>query len=66
MKMKIAHIIPGSGGSFYCGNCLRDSKYYESIKKLGHDVLKIPMYLPLFSHDEDNVGLLGRLLGAAG
>ncbi len=49
--MKIVHVIPGSGGSFYCGNCLRDSKYFESIKKLGHDALKIPMYLPLFSHD---------------
>jgi len=23
--MNIMHIIPGSGGSFYCGNCLRDS-----------------------------------------
>ncbi len=52
--MKIVHIIPGSGGSFYCGNCLRDSKYYSSIKKLGQDVLKIPMYLPLFSHEQDN------------
>ncbi|TVR69382.1 MAG: glycosyltransferase [Marinilabiliales bacterium] len=52
--MKIVHIIPGSGGSFYCGNCLRDSKYYSSIKKLGHDVLKVPMYLPLFSHDINN------------
>ena len=52
--MKIVHIIPGSGGSFYCGNCLRDSKYYSSIRKLGHDVLKIPMYLPLFSHDTNN------------
>jgi glycosyltransferase involved in cell wall biosynthesis len=52
--MKIVHIIPGSGGSFYCGNCLRDSKYYSSIKKLGHDVLKVPMYLPLFSHETNN------------
>lgn len=51
--MKIVHVIPGSGGSFYCGNCLRDSKYFESIKKLGHDAIKVPMYLPLFSHDLD-------------
>jgi glycosyltransferase involved in cell wall biosynthesis len=49
--MKIVHVIPGSGGSFYCGNCLRDSKYFQSIKKLGHDAIKVPMYLPLFSHD---------------
>jgi glycosyltransferase involved in cell wall biosynthesis len=46
--MKILQIIPGSGGSFYCGNCLRDSKFYSSLKKLDHDVVKIPMYLPLF------------------
>lgn len=52
--MKIVHVIPGSGGSFYCGNCLRDSKYFDSIRKLGHDALKIPMYLPLFDHDLAN------------
>jgi len=46
--MNIVQIIPGSGGSFYCGNCLRDSKFYSSLKKLNHNVIKIPMYLPLF------------------
>lgn len=49
--MKIAHIIPGSGGSFYCGNCLRDSKLFEAIRAKGHDAVKIPMYLPLFAND---------------
>lgn len=49
--MKIAHIIPGSGGSFYCGNCLRDSKLFEAIRAEGHDAVKIPMYLPLFAND---------------
>lgn len=53
MSLKIIHIIPGSGGSFYCGNCLRDSKYFESLRKMGHDVVKIPMYLPLFSDEHD-------------
>jgi glycosyltransferase involved in cell wall biosynthesis len=52
--MRIIQIIPGSGGSFYCGNCLRDDKYYHAIKKLGHDVLKVPMYLPLFSRNSEN------------
>jgi len=51
--MKILHIIPGSGGSFYCGNCLRDSKYVPALKALGHDVVKIPMYLPLFANTEE-------------
>ena len=51
--LKIAHIIPGSGGSFYCGNCLRDSKLFDSFREQGHEAIKIPMYLPLFSHDPD-------------
>jgi glycosyltransferase involved in cell wall biosynthesis len=55
--LKIAHIIPGSGGSFYCGNCLRDSKYVKALKELGHHVIKVPLYLPIFddAHDLDEV-----------
>lgn len=51
--MNIIQIIPGSGGSFYCGNCLRDSKYVNALRKEGHKVVKIPMYLPLFSDEHD-------------
>lgn len=51
--MNIVQIIPGSGGSFYCGNCLRDSKYVDALRKLGHQVIKVPMYLPLFSDEHD-------------
>jgi glycosyltransferase involved in cell wall biosynthesis len=51
--MNIIQIIPGSGGSFYCGNCMRDSKYIDALRKQGHDVIKIPMYLPLFSDERD-------------
>jgi glycosyltransferase involved in cell wall biosynthesis len=51
--MNIIQIIPGSGGSFYCGNCMRDSKYVEALRKQGHQVIKIPMYLPLFSDEHD-------------
>ena len=47
------HIIPGSGGSFYCGNCLRDSKYVEAMRKSDHTVVKLPMYLPLFADEHD-------------
>ncbi len=55
--MKIAHIIPGSGGSFYCGNCMRDSKYIRALRELGHQVIKVPLYLPIFddAHDLDEV-----------
>lgn len=52
--MNIIQIIPGSGGSFYCGNCMRDSKYVNALRKLGHNVIKVPMYLPLFAEDQDN------------
>lgn len=51
--MQIIHIVPGSGGSFYCGNCLRDSKYLTGLKQAGAEVVKVPMYLPLFADEHD-------------
>lgn len=45
--MKIAYMLPGSGGSFYCGNCTRDLVFTKSLKATGHDIIMIPMYLPL-------------------
>lgn len=52
--MKVVQIIPGSGGSFYCGNCLRDSKYIESIRAQGLEVIIVPMYLPLFPQEKND------------
>ncbi len=51
--MNIIQIIPGSGGSFYCGNCLRDSKFIVALREQGHEVIKIPMYLPIFADEHD-------------
>ncbi len=45
--MKIVNIVPGFGGTFYCGNCLRDSGYTKSLIDLGHDAMMLPIYLPL-------------------
>ncbi len=45
--MKIVNIVPGFGGTFYCGNCLRDSGYTKSLINLGHDAMMLPIYLPL-------------------
>ncbi len=45
--MKIVHIIPGTGGTFYCQNCIRDVALVRALKRLGHDVVVIPMYLPI-------------------
>lgn len=55
--MKIAQIIPGSGGSFYCGNCLRDSKFVQALRNQGHEIIKVPLYLPIFddAHDLNEV-----------
>ena len=45
--MKIAHITPGTGGRFYCQNCFRDGSLLESSRELGHEICRVPMYLPL-------------------
>jgi glycosyltransferase involved in cell wall biosynthesis len=45
--MRIVNIVPGFGGTFYCGNCLRDSAYVNSLRESGHDAVTLPMYLPL-------------------
>jgi len=46
--MKIAHITPGTGGTFYCQNCFRDAELLKALIARGHDVCKVPMYLPLY------------------
>lgn len=61
--MQVVHIVPGSGGSFYCGNCLRDSTHVQSLKKAGLGVIKVPMYLPIFS-DEHDLGEVPVFYGA--
>ncbi len=45
--MRIVQICPSAGDSFYCENCLRDAALVKALRKLGHDVLMVPLYLPL-------------------
>ena len=45
--MKILLIIPGSGDSFYCGNCFRDNLYAQALRRVGQEVVIMPLYLPL-------------------
>jgi len=49
--VKIVNIVPGFGGTFYCGNCLRDSGFVKSLKAAGHDAITLPVYLPLTAKD---------------
>ena len=48
--MRILAILPGSGGSFYCQNCLRDTALAEALRQRGHDVTLLPLYLPATAH----------------
>lgn len=51
--MKIIHLIPGTG-NFYCGNCLRDHALAGALRRRGHDVVLVPLYLPVvFDHPPD-------------
>jgi glycosyltransferase involved in cell wall biosynthesis len=45
--MKVVHMVPGSGGTFYCQNCLRDSALVPALRAAGVDAVIMPLYLPL-------------------
>lgn len=45
--MKIVTLVPGSGGAFYCQNCVRDLSTARGLRALGADVTLAPMYLPI-------------------
>jgi glycosyltransferase involved in cell wall biosynthesis len=44
--MRILQLTAGTG-SFHCGTCLRDAALVEELRKLGHDAMLAPLYLPL-------------------
>jgi glycosyltransferase involved in cell wall biosynthesis len=47
MNMKIAFLVTGSGGSFYCSNCYRDMLYLRAVKmNASATATAIPLYLP--------------------
>src|SRR5438477_10149972 len=50
--MTIVQITPGAGG-MYCGNCFRDNALVAGLRKLGHQVLMVPLYLPMTLDEED-------------
>lgn len=45
--MKILSLTPGTGGTFYCQNCLRDGQMVRALRQRGHDVIVLPLYLPI-------------------
>lgn len=48
--MRLLQLTAGTG-SFFCGTCLRDAALVEELRKLGHDALLAPLYLPLVLED---------------
>ncbi len=62
--MRIIHFTPGTG-SFFCGSCLRDHAAMKWMRTLGHDVVMVPLYLPLVLDEDggENVPLAPLFLG---
>jgi glycosyltransferase involved in cell wall biosynthesis len=50
--MNIIQITPGAG-AMYCGNCLRDNSLVRTLRQQGHEVLMVPLYLPLTLDEPD-------------
>jgi hypothetical protein len=50
--MNIVQITPGAGAMF-CGNCFRDNALVAALRKQGHSVLMVPLYLPLTLDEAD-------------
>src|SRR6267378_1652276 len=50
--MTIIQLTPGAG-AMYCGNCFRDNALVLALRKQGHDVLMVPLYLPLTLDEPD-------------
>jgi glycosyltransferase involved in cell wall biosynthesis len=49
--MRILQLTPGTG-SFLCGSCLRDNALALALRRLGHDVIVAPLYLPFMLEGE--------------
>ncbi|MCC6235639.1 MAG: glycosyltransferase family 4 protein [Verrucomicrobiales bacterium] len=50
--MRIVQLTPGAGGMF-CGNCLRDNALVAALRRQGHEVTMLPLYLPLKTDEPD-------------
>ena len=62
--MKVVFLIPGSGAGFYCENCMRDIPLINEMKKIGTDIINVPIYLPLFTDEKKMIKDNGIFLGA--
>ena len=61
--MRVVMVVPGTGGAFYCENCLRDAALVKALRALGHDVILVPMYLPLVVDEPEISGSIPVFFG---
>jgi glycosyltransferase involved in cell wall biosynthesis len=45
-RLRIAVLAAGAAG-MYCGSCIRDNQLALALKRLGHDVVLVPLYTPV-------------------
>jgi glycosyltransferase involved in cell wall biosynthesis len=50
--VNIVQLTPGAG-AMYCGGCLRDNALVTALRKLGHQAVMVPLYLPLTLDEQD-------------
>ncbi len=50
--MRIVYITAGAGGTI-CGNCLRDNTLATAMRRLGEDVILLPVYTPIRTDEID-------------
>jgi glycosyltransferase involved in cell wall biosynthesis len=51
-SLRIVQITPGAGKMF-CGACLRDNALVAALRRLGHEAVMTPLYLPLTLDEAD-------------
>ncbi len=61
--MRILSLTPGTGGTFYCQNCLRDGQMVRALRRAGHDVTVVPLYLPIMLDAEELESHTGVFFG---
>jgi glycosyltransferase involved in cell wall biosynthesis len=50
--LRIVQVTPGAGRMF-CGACLRDNALVTALRRLGHEAVMVPLYLPLTLDEKD-------------
>jgi glycosyltransferase involved in cell wall biosynthesis len=60
--MNLVQITPGAGG-MYCGNCFRDNALVAALRRQGHEVLMVPLYLPMTLDEESQAAGVPTFFG---